>query len=121
MAHYLSRELGVAIDSAIEEFTLEGVLDVMKHFDKWSNNCEPLNDISTYQLAEYIIEGYDYPKTKEELVKVFIDWMKDFNSNIPYPTTNSSYRRGRRNALEEIEKKLIELELIKEDFNCKGE
>lgn len=62
----VSREIGVALDKAIEEFTLEGVLDVSKHFDKWVNECKPLNKISTYQLAKYIIEGYEYPKKSEK-------------------------------------------------------
>ena len=112
MKHTVSRELGMALDAAIEEFTLEGVLDIPKHFDKWSNDCEPLNDLSTYQLAQYVIEGYAYPKTKEELICVFADWLKEYHINIPYPTKNSSYRRGRRHTLEEIEKKLIELKIL---------
>lgn len=111
MKHNVSRELGMALDAAIEEFTIEGVLDVPKHFDRWSNHCEPLNSITTYQLAQYVIEGYDYAKTKEELMVAFVDWLKDYHTNIPYPTKNSSYRRGRRHTLEEIEKKLIELNI----------
>lgn len=111
MKHIVKREIGLALDAAIEEFTIEGVLDVPKQYDKWSNNCEPLNNISTYLLAKYIIEGYEYPKTREELITVFIDWLEDYNYHTPYPTKNSSYRRGRRHLKEDIEKKLIELGL----------
>lgn len=116
MKHRVSIELGRALDAAIEEFTLEGVLDVPKHFDKWTRDCEPLNKISTYQLAKYIIEGYEYPKTKEEAIDSFTEWLREYNINVPYPTKNSSYRRGRRNTLEEIEDKLRELGIIN-DWN----
>ncbi|MEK4907451.1 hypothetical protein [Niallia sp. FSL M8-0099] len=112
MKNKVSIELGLALDAAIKEFTKEGVLDVPKHFDKWVNECEALNDISTYELAKYIIEGYEYPSlTKEQAIDFFVKWMKKYNENIPYPTKNSSYRRGRRGTLEEIERKLIELGL----------
>ncbi|MFS0643785.1 hypothetical protein [Siminovitchia sp. 179-K 8D1 HS] len=110
----VSRELGLAIDAAIEEFGLEGVLDAPKHFDKWSNDCEYLNNIDTFTLAKYIIEGYEYPKTKEELIDEFISWLADYNLNVQYPTKKSSYRKGRRDTLEEIEKKLVDLKLINE-------
>lgn len=107
----VSRDIGLALDAAIEEFTLEGVLDVPKHFDHWSKVCEPLNNLSTYQLAKYIIEGYKYPKTKEECIKVFTNWLDNYNDHNPSPTKNSSYRRGRRQTLEAINNKLAELNL----------
>lgn len=59
MKHIVSKELGKALDAAVKEFTLEGVLDVPRHFDKWTNECELLNNISAYELAKYIIEGYE--------------------------------------------------------------
>jgi len=112
MKHSVSKELGLALDAAIEEFTLKGVLDVPKQFDKWCNKCEPLNDISTYELAKYVVEGYEYPKTKEESIDLFLEWFKYYNVHVPYLTRNSSYRRGRRETLEEVEKKLIELGIV---------
>lgn len=112
MKHQVSIELGKALDAAIKEFTLEGVLDVPKYFDTWAKECEPLNKVSTYKIAKYIIEGYEYPKTKEEAIDSFVEWLKEYNLNVPYPTKNSSYRRGRRNTLEEIEGKLKQLGII---------
>lgn len=101
------------MDAAIKEFTLHGVLDVVpKNFDKWSNDCEPLNDISTYQLASYIIEGYSYPKSTEESLEIFVNWINNYNTDIPLQTKNSSYRKGRREVLTNIESKLNELGLL---------
>jgi len=76
--HIVSEKLGLALDAAIEEFTLKGVLDVPKYFDRWCNKCEPLNDISTYELAGYVIEGYEYPKeVKMELAKEELEKMSN--------------------------------------------
>ncbi|OME55514.1 hypothetical protein BSK59_13640 [Paenibacillus odorifer] len=111
MKHRVTRELGLALDAAIEEFTPEGVLDVLKHFDQWSGECFLLNSINTYQIAKYMFEGYEYPKTKEDSMKEFSKWIVDYNKHNPYPTKNSSYRRGRRHVLEEVVKKLKELKL----------
>lgn len=116
MKHTVSREIGLALDCAIREFTLEEVLDVPKRFNRWSNECEPLNEISTYQLAQYIIEGYTYPKSKEEKIDSFVNWFQEYNQHVPYPTRNSSYRRGRRNTLEAIENKLVELNLLEKEM-----
>lgn len=48
---------------------------------------------------------------KQNPMKVFIEWVKEYNQHTPYPTKNSSYRRGRRHTLEHIEKKMQELQL----------
>lgn len=117
MKHSVSKELGIALDFAIEKFTVEGILDASKQFEKWDSKCEPLNHISTYQLARYIIEGYDYPKSVEQSIDLFMEWFKDYNKHVPLPTKNSSYRRGRRQTLEEIEKKLTEYKLFSQEDN----
>lgn len=112
MKHNVDRELGLALDCAIKEYTVEGVLDAPKKFYQWSGHCEPLNRVNTFQLAKYIIEGYDYPKSKEETIATFTEWLKNFNIHTPPISSNSSYRKGRKHVLEEIDKKLIELKIV---------
>ncbi|MGV6935899.1 hypothetical protein ACWA2B_10330 [Paenibacillus sp. CMM36] len=102
--HTVTRELGLALDAAIEEFTIEGVLDVPKHFDRWSNECIPLNDVSTYQLAKYIIEGYEYPKINEDSNKQQTIYVVQGRSGIVFSAT-SNYEEALRvkDCLNEIE------------------
>lgn len=116
MKHSVSREIGVALDLAIKEYTLENVLDIKVKFGEFQGQYTILNDLKAFDLAKYLIEGYEYPRTKEETIEVFVDWLKDFQYHVPYPTKNSSYRRGRRETLAEIQKKLVELELHNQEI-----
>ena len=109
--HKVSREIGLALDAAINEFTLKGVLDVPKNFVKWNNDCEILNTISMYDLAKYIIEGYNYPKTKDERLDLFFEWLSDYEVENPLLTRNSQYRKGRNATLNNIRAKMDELSI----------
>lgn len=116
MKHSVSREIGIALDLAIKEYTLENILDVKLKLGEFQGQYAILNDVKAFDLAKYLIEGYEYSRTKEETIEVFVDWLKDFQLHVPYPTKNSSYRRGRRETLAEVEKKLVEFHLLKQDI-----
>lgn len=112
MVHLVSQELGYALEEAVEEHGEEGVLEACKREHDWDGVCTPLNGISLFQMAKYIIEGFEFPKTTEDLVSQFSQWFSSYNENVPLPTQNSSYKRGRRHTLNEIEAKLKELHLF---------
>ena len=112
MGHLVSQKLGVALDEAIKVYGIEVVLDIKKEGEMWEGVCEPLKEIPTLQFAKYLIEGYDYPKSTEESVMMFVEWFDSYNEHVHFPTKNSSYRRGRRHTLEEVKNKLMECSLL---------
>lgn len=116
MVHNISRDLGYALEEAIKRHGAEGVLEECKREHIWEGVCQPLNDVTLFQLAKYVIEGFDFPKTTEDLISQFAEWFSSYNEHVSLPTSNSSYKRGRRDTLKAIEAKLEQLNLIEMDY-----
>lgn len=111
MKHKVSREIGVALDLAVKEFSLENAKEVPLRLGDWREEFRPLLALTFGQFAEYVVEGYEYPKTQEEAVTTLIEWLADFENHTPPITKNSSYRKGRRHVLTGVREKMKDLGL----------
>lgn len=90
----VSKELADALKKALsyENGNEDGVL--LYHSEmiisdggfEWTNECEPLNDLSPLELAKILIEGWEVEKSPEEKVREIYNEYVDKMRYAPYET-----------------------------------